>query len=423
MMPEPLVHRPSRRTLLKLGGAALVASSLAACGKGGSSGAAPNRPLVVSGWPDDNKTMAKLVARYTQETGKEATYIESPADYPEMVAKYLNYMKAEYDGIDVYLLDDFSSGNFATAGWLEDMQPVLSDNLSDFSANTKALFDLAGYSRVPIFVGATAYYHRNDVFEGIGADGPPTTWDEQITMGQQLRERYPDKWPLEPMCSKDSGADALAVQLIWQGGGDPAVANDEGTKKALQYAYDLVYKYKIMPSKITSVGVTEMNPLVQRGEAIAWYWYEGSDDRYNAKDSGVADNWGFTAWPAGPGGPCGHLQSWGWSVPKFAPKREQALEFAKWATESAQIKDFMVDGLKLPPPLESLLQDKAVQEKVSFCKYLSTYADSLKWRPIDNRSPLEFNNTLGDMLTSVITQEKSVDEAADWCHGELQKLA
>lgn len=415
-----------RRLILQAAGLLGGSAALGSCAKNSEPGSAKstaNRPLTVIGWSDADGTWKKMMDRYTKEIGKPVTYLEAPSDYPEMVAKYLNYMKAEYEGIDVYLLDDFSAGNFATAGWLEDMKPVLADSLDTFSANTKALFDIGGYSRVPIYIGAVAYYYRKDIMEQAGFSGPPTTWENQVSMGKTLKEKFPNMWPLEPMCSKDSGADALSVQLIWQGGGDASKPNDEGTKKALQYAYDLIYTHSITPKSITGIGTSEMNPLVQKGEAIAWYWYEGSEGRYNAKDSNVRGKWAFGPWPAGPGGPCAHLHSWGWSVPKFSPKREEALEFSKWATAPAQIKDFMIGGLKLPPPLESLLKDPAVRKQVSFCDYLSDYAQYLKWRPINNKSPLEFNNTIGRMLTSVVTKEKSVDDAATWGYNELQKLS
>lgn len=416
----------TRRRFLQAAGLTAGVAALPGCSKPTTSTTktdpAANRPLTVIGWADTNKTFKKMLDRYTEQTGNPTKYLEGPSDYPEMVAKYLSYMKSEYDGIDVYLLDDFSAGNFATAGWLEDMKSVLDSELDTFSDNTKSLFDMGGYSRIPIYIGAVAYYYRKDLFQQAGFGGPPKTWQEQISMGQTLREKFPDKWPFQPMCSKDSGADALAVQLIWQGGGDPSVANDEGTKRALQYAHDLIYKYKITPKSITGIGTNEMNPLVQKGETIAWYWYEGSEGRYNAADSSVKGKWGFAPFPGGDGGPCAHLHSWGWSVPAFSPKKEQAVEFAKWATQEAQIRDFMVGELQLPPPLQSVLDDPKVRKAVSFCDYLSDNAQYLKWRPIDNKSPLEFNNTIGRMLTSVVTQEKSVDEAANWGHETLERL-
>lgn len=411
-----------RRLFLQAAGLVAASATLAACAGPGRTENAAKRPLTIMGWADGNGTFKQLLDRYTAETGHETKYLEVPADYPEMVAKYLSYMTSEYDGIDVYLLDDFSAGNFATAGWLEDLQPVLGSDEDAYSQNTKALFKMAGHTRLPIGMGAVAYYYRTDVLEEAGFSGPPTTWDEQISMGKILKDRHPEMWPFQPMASKDSGADALAVQLIWQGGGDPTVANDEGTKRALQYAHDLIYKHGIMPASIVGTGVSEMNPLVQKGESMAWYWYEGSDNRYNSPDSGVAGKWDFAPFPAGVGGPAAHLHAWGWSVPKFSPKREQAMEFAKWATSRAQIKDFMVKVEGMPPPIEELLQDPEVREQVSFCDYLSTNAEYLKWRPIDNKSPLEVNNTIGRMLTSVLTEEKSVDEAAQWGHTTLQKL-
>lgn len=382
-----------------------------------------DHPLTIIGWSDDEGAFAGLLDRFTEETGIETKYLVAPSDYPEMVSKYVNYLRAGYDEIDVYLLDDFSVGNFTTAGWLVDLEDAITaEDLDNYSDNAKKLFDLAGYTRLPIYIGAVAYYYRKDILSESGYDGPPSTWEELVDMGLDLRERYPDKWPFMPMGSKDSGADALAVQVIWQGGGDPVVANDEGSKLGLQEVYDWVHKHKIVPKSMVGQGVNEMGPLVQSGEAISWYWYEGAETSYDADDSTIKGKWAFAPWPAGPGGGIGHLHSWGWGVSKFSKMTDRATQFAAWATKSEQLRPFMVDMLKIPPPTQDLLLDPEVREAIPYSDYLESQSDNLRWRPIDNKSPLEVNNTIGRMLTSVVTKEKSVDEAADWGHDEIAKL-
>jgi len=381
------------------------------------------RPLTIIGWGDDDGAFAGLLGRFTDETGVETKYLEAPSDYPEMVAKYLNYMRSGYEDIDVYLLDDFTVGNFTTAGWLEDLESSIDPaDLANFSPSAHDLFELGGYNRLPIYIGATAYYYRTDILEEAGYDGPPATWEDLVTMGQDLRERHPDKWPFMPMGSKDSGADALAVQVIWQGGGDPVVANDEGTKIAMQEVHDWIYTDKIVPKTITGQGVNEMGPLVQSGEAISWYWYEGAETSYDADDSAIKGKWAFAPWPAGPAGSFGHLHSWGWGVSTFSPMVDEAKQFATWATKSAQLKDFMVDMLKIPPPTSDLLADPEVRAAIPYCEYLESNSAGLKWRPLDNKSPLEVNNTIGRMLTSVLTDERSVEDAAQWGHDEIAKI-
>ena len=419
MFNQPMNRRTALRSMGVVAGAAVAAKSPLTSRHPRS----VDRPLTVTGWGDDEGAFAGLLDRYTEETGIATEYLEAPSDYPEMVAKYINYFRSGYDGIDVYLMDDFTVGNATTAGWLEDLAPALTqEDMDGFAPTVHQLFDLSGTTRLPIYVGATAFYYRTDILEEAGYSGPPATWEELVAMGQDLRERHPDKWPFMPMGSKDSGADALAVQVIWQGGGDPVVANDEGTQIALQEVYDWIHVDGIVPASITGQGVNEMGPLVQSGEAISWYWYEGAETSYDAEDSAIKGKWAFAPWPAGPAGSFGHLHSWGWSVSKASPMTEQATDFAVWATRSPQIRDFMVDMMRIPPPNADLLADPEVRELIPFTEYLDSNADGLKWRPIDNPTPLEVNNTIGRMLTSVITEERSVEEAAEWGHDEIAKL-
>jgi len=415
----------TRRRLLQAGGAAAVGLSAShrSLTRTAVRSQASGRPLTIIGWSDDQGAFGGLLDRFTEETGIETKYLVAPSDYPEMVAKYINYFRSGYDEIDVYLLDDFSVGNFTTSGWLEDLESSIApEDLDNYSQSAHDLFDLAGYTRLPIYIGAVAYYYRTDLLQEAGFDGPPTTWEELVSMGLELKDKYPDKWPFMPMGSKDSGADALAVQVIWQGGGDPVVANDDGTKIALQEVYDWIHTHKIVPESMTGQGVNDMDPLVQSGEAISWYWYEGAEPTYDADDSAIKGKWAFAPWPAGPGGGIGHLHSWGWSVSKFSPMTDQGIQFATWATKSGQLRDFMVDKMRIPPPTADLLKDPNVRELIPYCDYLDSQAANLRWRPIDNRSPLEVNNTIGRMLTSVVTEEKSVEEAAQWGHDEIAKL-
>lgn len=411
----------SRREVLRSAGATAVGLTL--WRQTTSRPRSSSRPLTVIGWTDSSGAFLGLLQRFTDETGIETEYLEAPSAYPDMVAKYLSYFRAGYEDIDVYLIDDYSVGNFTTAGWLVDLEDAIDpEDLANYSQNAKDLFDLAGYTRVPISVGATAYYYRKDILEEAGYSGPAATWAELVEMGKDLRERYPDKWPLMPMGNKDAGADALAIQAIFQGGGDPLVANDEGTKIALQEVYDWIHVHGIVPISITGMGGNEMGPAVQSGEAISWYWYENAEPSYDADDSAIKGKWAYGPWPAGPGGSFGHLHSWGWSVSEFSPMIEQAKQFATWATKSAQMRDFMVNILKLVPGNADLLADPEVRATIPYTEYMETNAAGLKWRPIGNKSPLEVNNTIGRMLTSVITDERSVEEAAQWGHDEIAKI-
>ena len=72
---------------------------------------AGSEQLTVIGWSDPSDAYKGLSELYMKETGNKAKYLEGSATYPDLVAKYTDYLKSGYDKIDVRLIDDFPVGN------------------------------------------------------------------------------------------------------------------------------------------------------------------------------------------------------------------------------------------------------------------------------------------------------------------------
>jgi ABC-type glycerol-3-phosphate transport system substrate-binding protein len=409
----------SRRQFLKGLGAATAGLALGACG--GESGAGSGQ-LTVIGWSDPSGAMKGLIERYTEETGNKAKYLEAPAAYPDLVAKYTNYLKSGYDKIDVYLIDDFTVGNFQSANWLLNLKPEMSQQeLDAFAPQVQTYFRLTGVYRLPIFLGGGAFYYRKDILHKEGM-GPPKTWDELISMGEELKAKYPDKWPWAPMASRESQDVNYTFQTILQGGGDPKVLNDEGSLAALQYMHDVIYKYKITPKDITTYEVDHAAALAKQGENITWWFFEDGPAEFGGPSSPIEGKFAFAPWPAGPGGSQGMVHAWGWSVSEFSQRKDQAIKFVKWATEPKQLEDFMVDKLALTPPRTEMQKDPEIRKKLPFIDYIAEQGDNLHFRVIDVANPLEVNNTIGKTGSYVLTGEKSVEEAANWGHDQMEQL-
>jgi len=379
--------------------------------------------LNVAGWSDVDGHMTTLVNRYTEETGIKTNYLEMPAKWSDLVTKYTNYLQSGYEGIDVYLLDDFVVAQFSAAGWIVDMKPYLTqEEIDAWLPAVQQMFQFTGgVHRFPVFFGGGAVYYRKDILDEAGM-APPATWEELIDMGKQLKTRHPEMWPWAPMADTGNQAINYTIQTIWQGGGEPKQLDDDGTRKALQHMYDIIYTHEITPSTITTYGANETRALAKEGKQVIWWDFESGLAVYDADDSPIKGKVGVAPFPAGPGGSWGMAHSWGWGVPKFTRYTEAAVEFAKWATAPKQIKDIYVMIRGLTPPKTQLLSDPEIQEKVVFTKHLIELAPHMRFRVIDIPNPLEVHDVIGKVGSFVLTREKSVDEAAAWGASEMKKV-
>jgi ABC-type glycerol-3-phosphate transport system substrate-binding protein len=394
-----------------MGGAA---AGLALGGCGGGSG---SEVLTVTGWSDATGDFQDLLSRFTEETGIRARYLEAPAAYPDLVAKYITYLQSGYDEIDVYLTDDFTVGVFQQAGWLVDLKPHTSESeRAAFAPQVQEYFRRTGVYRLPIFLGGGALYYRKDILDKEGMK-PPATWDELISMGKELKAKYPDKWPWAPMASREDQDVNYVFQTILQGGGDPKVLNDDGCVAAFQHMHDIIFKHKITPPAVATYTVDQTSAFVKEGDHLMWWFFEDGVAEF------TGDQYDFVPWPAGPGGARkGMVHAWGWAISEYSKRKEQALEFVKFATEDRQLEDFMVGGLGLTPPKTRLQKDPKIQNELPFIDYILEQDENLEFRLIDVVNALEVNNTIGKTGSYVLTGEKSPEEAANWGHDQMQRI-
>ncbi len=167
----------------------------------------------------------KLVTTIIGEDAPDIARIEYP--------KAAQYIAAGYiANLDSYISADFFDGFFEST-----FLPVLKDG---------------SHYGIPQSIDALVLFYRTDMFEEAGIASPPATWDELITVAQQLTKK-PDVYgiglfggwgPFEfyPWFFQ-AGAEMFEEQ---DGKLIPAFNSDAGVE-ALQLWVDLIHKYEVMP--------------------------------------------------------------------------------------------------------------------------------------------------------------------------------
>ncbi len=177
----------------------------------------------------------------------------------------LQTLFASGDGPDVFLLGSYYIVDFYKKGILENLQPYIEKskniNLKKFFKPPVELYKFNGdLYALPRDINSIVLYYNKDLFDRAGVKYPTAswTWDDIIKAGKQLTRDYNNDGIIDQygilIPSSAYVYETGWGNLILQAGGSllnkektKATVNTPAVAKALQFLWDLEYKYKIAP--------------------------------------------------------------------------------------------------------------------------------------------------------------------------------
>ena len=170
---------------------------------------------------DEAQQLQPLVEKFNQQHPKiRFEIVEAPSDSNQVEDLYTSSFLLGNSPYDVVYMDIVWTPKFAAAGWLKD----LSDRLTDQEAEAYLAGDLAGgmyqdkLYRLPFRSDAGMLYYRQDLLEQAGYDQPPETFDELITISQNLQQQGLIDWGYVWQGKQYEGMAAMFVEIL-QGSG------------------------------------------------------------------------------------------------------------------------------------------------------------------------------------------------------------
>ncbi|MER5748379.1 sugar ABC transporter substrate-binding protein [Streptomyces sp. NPDC002088] len=271
----------SRRSFLGLGVAAAGVITLTACGSG--SGAGSSGPLVMTVWggDTDRKTYQAridlLVKKYPDLNVKLQLI---PSD---SYAQKVQTMIAGGSGPDIMQVAE-DVNTYSSKGQLLALDDLAKKAGLDAEERFGPVGTIYSYEdktyAIPDRSGAVTVYYNKDLYDKAGIDAPTAdwTWDDALAAFKELTvpgkqwgyggaEWYPQWWSL---AYQNGGT-------IIDDNGRPAVDSDE-VVEALQWAGDLVFKHKVVPSKAdyadmgSEVGADQAFPLQKIATHANGFW-------------------------------------------------------------------------------------------------------------------------------------------------------
>ncbi len=424
-------ERLSRRRLLKIAGGAVIAVG----GLSGAVQAATKRPRVyvarratkitigVGAWAKDSMAKVLTDLQFTKKTAIEVEVKVRPGDPVGMTTQLTGAIQAGTTPYDVIDFEDEVASTFSRAGWLLPLNDLFN---SKFWADwPKTMIDLTNVwdrykgeqFRVHHNYEACYWWYRKDWFDAKGAK-VPKTWADVTKLGAVFTDEKKKIYASEE--GMQSGTAFLQVYLAWltrQAGGDPFKLDDK-FQEALEYAHDLLYKYKVL-----NPGSLQKNYDAQNADYTAdrvafmrqWPFFY---DVVRANKKWFRPNKAVLDFP--PVGAAGkkvstYAAGWGFGVPKTTKNKDAALELVKFltATENAgrmaQIDTWYLNARK------SVLK-AAGSSKMG--PWLKRYSDAgiITTRPFHPKFVEAWDAILrpaGAFLTNQISIEKAMKQARE----------
>lgn len=383
---------------------------------------------------DSSGTTDKLVQTFNQ---RNTGVTVEPRQMPDTSADYRNILvpqlQAKSGDIDVFTTDVIWTGEFAAAGWVDDLSQRFTQQMkSEFLPGPLESTVYNGKSwMVPYWTDAGVFYYRQDVLRELGTQ-PPKTWDELVKVGTLVKEKKPDMAPYIWQAAVHEGLALNVMEYIWSNGGEvlndrgEVVLNSPNSVEALQFLTDSIYKYGISPEAVTSSRTVENNQVWFEGRAAmmrSWPFVYGNlkaaPDKYSLKVEQI----GLTNLPAGPKGtPPGAstLGGWNCALNAFSKNKEATWTFVEWLTGPESQKMTAI-GTANPMTRKAIYQDPEVVEKVPITRIVQPMAAAARSRPV---TPFyqDLSTALQRNFHAALTRQVSPADAIKQAHDELVSI-
>jgi len=424
--------------------AALAALTLlTACGSGGSDGSsgfensgsqeisAEGETLTV--WimegtnPDAKPFFADLSKAFKDETG--ATLDVQFVPWAEAHNKFVNAI-AGGTTPDVAEVGTTWTPEFADAGALMDLsQPVEEAGIKD--ELVPGLVDAGtvdgGLYGMPWYAGVRSIVYRTDVFDQAGVQ-PPTSWDELVQVGEQLKKSNPDMVTFPVPGDSEYGV----YPFIWGNGGEIAVQEGDGwvskidspeSQEGIEFYTDLALEHGLSTPAATTWDEADLSDAFARGDVammISGSWTPGALLEANPDLEGK-----IGAFPIpGPDGGLSPSFLGGSHLGIFQDTENPDLAFAlvrmmgtgefaeKWGEQSG-----FFPGTK---PLLEKVQQADDPVVAPFAKQMVDGGASLPVTPLYGQ--IQGKKTVSAMLQSILSGDASVEEATAQAAKEMNDI-
>ena len=350
--------------------------------------------------------------------------------YMDRYQKIVTTMPARPQDLDIVAFGNDEVAGFMTGGWLLDITDKVPKTTID--AMLPGAAEVLSYKGrlygIPWSLAAKGFFYNFDMMAKAGFEDPPRTWPELIAQTQTMQKMGLAKYGLTWGVKEGSWIEYIifsglyGLNEIIDVNGKALFDNTKGVQ-AMQYMYDLIYKYKVAsPSSISSGDHEVMSTFLsgQNPFLLNWPYVAGMMD--DPKQSSVVGKSAIGLIPGlGSKRSFSYIGTMGIGCSSGSPNKDLAIKYILW-TARPEIHKKMILVSKEVPILKELVYDKDIQTaSPSMLTMSKQFAYSVNppkfaWFVEDQQI---LTNYIGKAMSKAMPVKKAVHEMA----AEIDKLA
>ena len=377
---------------------------------------------------DEAQQLQPLVEKFNQQHSDiRFEVIEAPSDSNQVEDLYTSSFLLGNSPYDVIYMDIVWTPKFAAAGWLRD----LSDRLSPEAAEEYLPGDIAGgmyegkLYRLPFRSDAGMLYYRRDLLERAGYSEPPETFEELLTISQDLQQQGLTDWGYVWQGKQYEGLAAMFVEILqgngayWVNPETSEVGLDEPEAiAAVDFLREAIAK-NVSPPGVTTYAEEETRLLFQNGKAAFlrnWpYVYS------LALDSDIAGKYSIKPMVHAPGKSSGAtLGGWGLGISTSTKHPDAAWEVLEFLSSEESQREFILETGFVPSRID-LFNDPSIVAKYNYYPQLLEVVQSSALRPPISQYA-QASDILQRYLSAAITGKMSSQQAMEKAAVETRNL-
>ena len=405
--------------------AGLACLGLVACG-GDDNGAAPEastlQPAQAEGasgsvtWcigKDTSGAFTTAVEAFNKENPNlNADLLELPESADLQREQQVQRLRAESSECDVLGMDVIWTAEYAAAGWLYDITPVVDQHEDEFIPSTVETVEYEGKRwALPYNTNAGfVYYRTNQVSQ------PPSTWE-------QVYEEAQKQDGLVYQGERYEGLTVVFFELLFSAGGSALSEDGETveidspeTREVLEFMGNGIDDGAV-PKAVTTYEEESSRRAFEAGNATFmrnWpYAYA------LGKESAIADDFDIATFPGFAGNEgAGVVGGYNLGISAFSDNPEGSLAFAEFLVTPPVQKQAM--EATLPATVAEVYKDPKVREALPFAPELLKAVEQAEARPV---SPVytQISQAIYDNVFEVLNGRTSPDEAATTMNSQIEE--
>jgi len=406
--------------------AVLACLGLAACGDD-EEGAAPEaqtlQPAQAEGasgnvtWcigKDTSGAFNTAVEKFNQQNPDlQAELLELPESADLQREQQVQRLRAESSECDVLGMDVIWTAEYAAAGWLYDLTPVVDQHEDEFIPSTLETVEYEGKKwALPFNTNAGFVYYRTDQVQQ-----PPSTWE-------QIYDEARKQDGLVYQGERYEGLTVNFIELLSSAGGtvlsedgETAEVDSPEAREVLEFMAKGIQDGAV-PREVTTYEEESSRRAFEAGNATFmrnWpYAYA------LGKESAIADDFDIATFPGFAGGEgAGALGGYNLGISAFSGNPDGSLAFAEFLV-TPEVQEEMVVKATLPATVTSVYKDPQVRKALPFAAELLKAVEQAEPRPV---SPVytQISQAIYDNVFEVLNGRTSPDEAATTMNSQIEE--